>query len=60
VDVKNETIRQILLYFKQFALGNLALTIPIAIGSYFLAIILLRFARKMRLRKTGRRGKTTV
>jgi uncharacterized protein (DUF2062 family) len=60
VEVENETLRQFLLYFKQFALGNLALTIPIAIGSYFLAIILLRLARKMRLRKTGRRGSITV
>ncbi|MGM0582498.1 MAG: DUF2062 domain-containing protein [Bacteroidota bacterium] len=56
VEVQNETIRQILLFFKQFALGNLALTIPIAIGSYFLAILLLRLARKMRLRQTERRG----
>lgn len=56
VDVQNEIIRQVLLFFKQFALGNLALTIPIAIGSYFLAIMLLRLARKMRLRKTARRG----
>jgi len=56
VEVQNETLRQVLLYFKQFALGNLALTIPIAVGSYFLAIILLQLARKMRLRKNARRG----
>lgn len=53
VEVQNETIKQVLLFFKQFALGNLALTIPIAFGSYFLAIVLLRLARKMRLRSTG-------
>jgi uncharacterized protein (DUF2062 family) len=60
VEVQNETIRQILLFFKQFALGNLALTIPIAIGSYFLAIILLRLARKFRLRKVQERKKIIV
>ena len=60
IDVKNETIRQVLLYFKQFVLGNLALTIPIAIGSYFLALILLRLARKMRLRSKGTRNQATA
>lgn len=60
IEVQNETIRQILLYFKQFALGNLALTIPISIASYFLALVLLRLARKMRLRKTEKRGKIAI
>jgi uncharacterized protein (DUF2062 family) len=55
VEVQNETIRQILLFFKQFALGNLALTIPISIASYFLAILLLQLARRMRLRKVEKR-----
>jgi uncharacterized protein (DUF2062 family) len=56
INVKNEVLQQVLLYFKQFVLGNLALTIPIAIGSYFLAIVLLKWARKVRLRKTEQRG----
>jgi uncharacterized protein (DUF2062 family) len=60
VEVKNETLRQVLLYFKQFALGNLALTIPIAIASYFMAIVLLRLARKMRLRSRGSKNQATV
>jgi len=60
VEVQNETIRQVLLYFKQFALGNLTLTIPIAIGSYFLAIILLRLARKFRLNRIKERNRITV
>ncbi|SMG10891.1 hypothetical protein SAMN05661096_00357 [Marivirga sericea] len=60
VEVQNETMRQILLFFKQFALGNLTLTIPISIGSYFLAILLLQLARKMRLRQTQRRGGITA
>lgn len=60
VEIENETLRQVLLFIKQFALGNLALTIPISIGSYFLAMILLRLARKYRLRTVASRRKSTV
>lgn len=60
VEIENETIRQVVLYFKQFALGNLALTIPIAIGSYFLALVLLRLARKFRLRRAESKRKTIL
>ncbi|HET8860483.1 DUF2062 domain-containing protein [Marivirga sp.] len=60
VEVQNETLRQILLFFKQFALGNLALTIPISVGSYFLALVLLRLARRKRIRSTGIRNQAIV
>jgi len=60
VRVENEVLQQILLYFKQFALGNLALTIPISIASYFIALVLLQIARKLRLRKVEGRRKITA
>ena len=46
-----EWINQFMLYFKQFALGNLVVTIPISILSYFIAISILRIVRNKKSRK---------
>jgi len=37
-----------ILYFKQFVIGNLAVTIPISILSYFVARVVLRWSRERR------------
>lgn len=46
-----EWINQFILYFKQFALGNLVVTIPISIISYFVAISILKIVRSKRIKK---------
>lgn len=60
IDFGIEWLNTFLLFLKQFALGNLVITIPISIGSYFLAVVLLKLARRMRLRKTEKKNNLSV
>lgn len=60
IDFGIEWLNTFLLYLKQFALGNLVITIPISFGSYFLAMLLLKLARRMRLRKTENRNNLRI
>lgn len=48
---KYDWVNQLMLYFKQFALGNLVVTIPISIISYFVAITFLQFYRARKLQR---------
>ncbi len=49
----NALANDIFQYFKQFIIGNLFITIPVSILSYFVAILLLRKSRRIRLNRAA-------
>ena len=51
INTEIEWLASVILFFKQFAIGNLMVTIPISILSYFIARILLRSGRKSRWKR---------
>ena len=51
INTEIEWLASVILFFKQFAIGNLMVTIPISILSYFIARILLSSGRKSRWKR---------
>ena len=51
INTEIEWLASVILFFKQFAIGNLMVTIPLSILSYFIARILLRSGRKSRWKR---------
>ena len=51
INTEIEWLASVILFFKQFAIGNLMVTIPISTLSYFIARILLSSGRKSRWKR---------
>jgi len=54
IDTRFEWLNTTILYFKQFVIGNLAVTIPISIISYFVARAILQWSRERRASKKAK------